>query len=537
MEMFELLSLGLIVVLIVSSVWLAFLHEGDPQPASAGVTQRLLYPSCYLNPSERTCPSCGGKNPATAVRCLLPTHVQGTDDDLSLEGEVITTTGVRVWVLRVLFAGVTSSLLLVGLPPVIYAAVAATALWILLPLMACQDTGRRVFLIILVVLLVGIGVVSFLAGGDTVAQLTTPNPTLLPHLAIGPLHVNLSAGVVTPAAVWLNTLSAIGALGGVLMSTWSQLRHRADDYDGVMTVAFMGTLVGALLLMALSSVQRLDGLAQLYRTLAVVAFGWLLVAFVERAIVGSFNRARWSFIDLLPTLQLPTPGKPRIILRPSTARGTFATFMRAVQVLVFGITRGAVEVIFTLLNLVIGAVNLLIKLLVGLVNTLVSALIWLVRYLIQVLISLLRELVQSFPALYRLGTAGFRVALYGPALMLGASMLFALCTNASTRYLAVGNLGNFAAALVAFAGGAIGLALAATFYVDWSILRSFSNLLQDYVPNAIIYFAIYLDLYGVSRLLLRMPSHFGLVSVALNVILGIGFLVGLVQQLAQRSAS
>lgn len=532
--MLELLSLGLMIVVVVFSLWFAFLHTSDPQPASAGVIHRLLYPSSYLNPSARICKSCRRNNPPTAVRCLLPTHSPGTDDDLSLKSEVITKTGVRIWVLRVLFALVTSSILLIGSPLAIYTAVSCTAIWILLPLMACQGSGQRAFLVILVAMLIGIGVVSFAVDQNTVTQFTTPSSSLLPYLNIGPVNTNLSAGAATPAAIWLNVLAAIGALCGVLMSFWSQSNNRANDYDGVLTVAFMGILVGALLLMALSIVQQLDGFTILYRAIAVVAFGGLLVAFVERAIVGSLNLMHWKFIEFLPTPKLPALRKPRITLRPSTAKGAFVSFARTVQVLIFGLTRVAVEVIFILLNLIIGVVNLLISLPVWLVNMLVNVLVWLVRYLVQVLISLWRDMVRQLPALYRLGTAGFRITLYGPALMLGASILFADCATASLRYLGSGNLAEFALALIAFIGGAIALALAATLYVDWSLLRSFFNLLQEYVPNAIIYFAIYLDLYGVSRLLLRMPSHFGLVSVALNVILVVGFLIGLGQQLVQK---
>lgn len=512
--------------LIALALW-ASVRLPAKNSSAAGGFYRFVNPSYYLKPAERICHACGYRSAATALRCTNPDHPAGQPDELSEPGETLTRESTRLWGLRILIGLILLASLWINHPFAIYAVIATTTLWIVMPLMTSHRAGQTVFWMIMGTIVIGTGIINLLLPAQARHKLAVVNHRLLPPVSIGPVHVALGAGQVTLGAVLLNELCCVAALASIVLGYLSHRQNHADDdFYGPLTVAFLATCLSALGLYALSTLQGLDGIAYLYLLLVIVSFGWLLAAFVERAVMRSLAR-----------MKVP-PARIRFvpISKPSSPRPRQLAGRDIFDQLAYALERVALSTSYTAMSVLVALLNTLIRLATGLANFLLRVVEWVVGYIRAVMRTLLTDLVVSLPTVFRLSVAGARTMIVAPGLMLIASLLLAACAAAAALYLQLGGPERIGLALLTFAGAALCTSIAASFYVDWSLIRSFIRAItEDYLAQAIVFFAVYLDAYGLERWILHAPSHFGLISWALNLLLIIAALRGFTRSRTRQS--
>lgn len=516
-------------------------RSGASQP---GLSERLLYPWRYFDPPTRVCPVCGHTNPPTAVYCTNTLHPPDQPNQLAVKGASgawLLKERTRVWGARVLIGFIVLAALWVGQPPAIYAVLIVTILWIAAPPMTCARAGLSAFVWVVTFVAVGVGLACFASSRNVSSWLTSRAVSVPTALRIGSLNVALGGGAVTNAALLITAICLVAALTGVLSSFASQVNHRAPDFDGPMTVAIVGVMLSACFMYVVSGWQGISGVAPLFRLLIVVSSGWLALAFVERAVVRALPRVRKRTAgNILPRIpgfpKLTAPPRPFIPPRMAS-RGVNALFDQlARNVEVIGIqTVYAVQAASVgLINAVAGTVNLAVRALWALLDLFLQIVRWIVEFLRAIAIVFVKDLLLSLPALVRLAPLGFRVTLYGPALALVGCVLVAASADAGILYLSQGHLPLILFAIVAWVGAVICFALAATLYVDRSLLTAFFDLHNEYIGQGILLFPVLLDIYGIERRVLGQPSHFGLVSWSLNIFLAATVLVQLLRRLTQR---
>ncbi|HEU5440711.1 MAG TPA: hypothetical protein VFU88_15600 [Ktedonobacterales bacterium] len=535
-------------VAVISFFLAARFRVSNPAASSGaihpGVAERLLYPWRYFAPPTRVCPVCGHANPPTAVYCSNTMHPPDQSNQLAVRG----TSGAwllkertRVWGARVLIAFIMLAALWVGQPLAIYAVLVVSSLWIAAPAMTCARAGLRAFVLIVALVATAVGLACFASSPNVSSWLTSRVVSGPAALQIGSLNIALGGGTVSQAALLITGICLVAVLIGVLLSFTSQLNHRAPDFDGPVTVAIVGVVLSACFLYVVSGWQGISALAQMCRLLIVVSCGWLALAFVERAIVRALPRVKKRTAgNILPTIpglpRLKTPPRPFIPPRVMS-RGVNALFDQlARNVEVIGIqTVYAVQVtVVGLTNVAAGLVNFTVKAIWTLLDLLLQIVRWIVEFLRAAAIVFVKDLIYSFPALARLATLGFRVSLYGPALVLVGCVLVAASADAGSLYLSQGHLPLILLACVAWVGAVVCFALGAALYVDRSLLPAFFDLHNEYISQGILLFPVLLDIYGVERRVLGQPSHFGLVSWLLNIFLLGTVLVQLLRRLIQR---
>jgi hypothetical protein len=478
-------------------------------PISVGFPYSLLYGYHYLNPARRVCPGCGFANVPTAVRCENPIDHSSKKDTLEVGGELVTRENIRLWGLRTLVVMMISAALVVEQPWAVFVVLVATALWMVVPMVTCHRTGRFTFLLVSIAIMAVTAIVHFAAGTEWQTQIVTVDPTMLSAVDVGFARFNLTAGTVTPAMVWLNFACALAAVVSVVVSI---MGHRQNPHDRVYrpwTVFALGIALSALLLAAVSMLQQLTGFVSLYLLLAFVAFGWFLSASLMHAITAAFKKVKLLKTTFIRVRVIAVPPRPTPPPRP--ARRDLAGQLAYTLERILSSTSHAVAVV------VIQTVNLISRAFTALVNLVLRTIEWVLLYIWAVLTTLMADLLISFPVLFRIASSGYRIALFAPALLVGAGFVLALSADESQYYLQSGNLLTMLVAVLAFAVAALAISIAASLYVTWSVVRSFLiTLRDDYIPQAIIFFAVSLDAYGIWRLIIHVPSHFGIVSWALN---------------------
>lgn len=506
------------VALIAVFVLLAFYARArlSPRfiPISVGVPYSLLYGYHYLNPARRVCPGCGYANVPTAVRCENPIDHGSKKDTLEVGRELVTRENIRLWGLRTLIVLMISAALVVEQPWAVFIVFVATALWIVIPMITCHRAGRFTFLVVSIAVMAVIAIVHFVAGAEWQAQMVTVDPTMLSTVDVGFARFDLTAGAVTPAMVWLNVACALAAVVSVVLSVVGH-RQNPHDHDRVYrpwTVFALGIALSALLLAAVSMLQQLTGFVSPYLLIAFVAFGWFLSASLMHAITGAFKKVKLLKTTFIRVRVIAVPPRPTPPPRP--ARRDLAGQLAYTLERILSSTSHAVAVV------IIQTVNLISRTLTALVNLVLRTVEWVLLYIWAVLTALMADLVISFPVLFRIASSGYRIALFAPALLVGAGFMLALSADESQAYLQSGNLLSMLAAVLAFAVAALAISIAASLYVTWSVVRSFLiTLRDDYIPQAIIFFAVSLDAYGIWRLIIHVPSHFGILSWSLNGVL------------------
>lgn len=511
---------------------------------SPGLSERLLYPWRYFAPPTRVCPVCGHANPPTAIYCTNTLHPPDQSNQLAMRGTPgawLLRERTRVWGARVLIALIVLAALWVGQPLAIYAVLIVSCLWIAAPAMTCARAGLGAFVLVVAVVATSVGLACFTSSPEVSAWLTSRAVIGPVALRIGSLPIAFGGGAVAHTALLITGLCLVAVLVGVLLGFASQVNHRAPDFDGPVTVAIVGVILSACFLYVVSGGQGILALAQMCRLLIVVSCGWLALAFVERAIVRALPRVKKRTAgNILPTIpglpRLKSPPKPYIPPR-ATSRGVNALFDQlARNVEVIGIqTVYAVQVtVVGLTNVAAGLANFTVKAIWTLLDLLLQIVRWIVEFLRAAAIVLVKDLLYSLPALARLATLGFRVSLYGPALVLVGCVLAAASADAGILYLSQGHVPLILLACVAWLGAVICFALGAALYVDRSLLTAFFDLHNEYISQGILLFPILLDVYGIERRVLGQPSHFGLVSWSLNIFLVVTVLVQLLRRLTQR---
>lgn len=548
MELVRVLMTIPLVVIVFASLYLAAHFRARYRPAlfsatPGGLSERLLYPWRYLRPASRACPVCGQSNPPTAVYCTSALHPPNASNHLVAKGSpgpLLMREGTRVWGIRVLVGLILSAALWLNHPLAIYAVLTATVLWILVPLMICSRAGCGVFLLISAVLAAFVGCACFLTSPTLSSWLASRVTSLPAMVSIGSLHIPMGSGVVTPGALLINGVCVAAALLGVLLSFVSNARRRAPDFDGPIVVAIVGILFSAFFLYVVSTWQGISGLAFLYRLLMAVSFGWLLLAFAGRAIVRALPLVKKRATgNVLPRSTLPNIPRLNAPLRPFIPpRGRSGGLYTLVDQIahnleVMGIlTVYAVQAaIVGLANVLAGAVTVVLRALWILVDFLLQIVRWIAQFIRAAVVVLVKDLALSLLPLVRLAALGFRVTLYGPALVLAGCFLVAASADAAHLYLGNGHLPLILLACEAWAAGAACFAVGAVLYVDRSLLTAFFDLMREYAANAILLFALYLDVYGLERRVLDAPSHFGIIAWSLNAFLAV---IVIVQLLSRR---
>jgi hypothetical protein len=288
--------------------------------------------------------------------------------------------------------------------------------------------------------------------------------------------------------------------------------------------------LSALLLAAVSMLQQLTGLVIPYLLMALVASGWFLSASLMAAITQAFKKVKLKRSTFIRERVIAIPPRPRTPPRPP--RRDLA------EQLAYNLERIMSSTSHAIIVIAFQTFNVISRTLTALVNLLLRAIVWVLLYIWAVLTTLMSDLLLSFPVLFRIASSGYRLALFAPALLVGASALLAVSADGAQDYLQSGNLLRMLAVLVAFAGAALATSIAASLYVMWSVVRSFLlTVRDDYVAQAIIFFAVSLDAYGLWRLLFHMPSHFGVLSWVLNGVLVLVAVGGLIMRRVRLASS
>jgi hypothetical protein len=483
------------------------------QPSSSDFLYRVLHAKDYLSPTRRICPGCGYANVPTAVRCENPIDHGSKKDTLDLKGEFITREDVRLWGLRTLIVLIVSAALVLGQAWILFVILAVTALWIVIPMVMCHREGRIVFLLVSDAILAVTGIVHIATTAEWRSQMTTVGQTtLLPVIDIGSTRFDLNTGYVTPAMVWLNAACALAALVSVGLSVAGHRQNPRDRVYRPWTVFALGITLSALLLAAVSMLQQLTGLMIPYALAAIVAFGWFLSASLMHTFTQALKKVKLRKTVFIRVHRIPIPPRPKAPPRPR--RRDLAEQITYTLERILSSTSHAIIVI------VIQTLNVISRTFITLVNLALCAIEWVLLYIWAVLTTLVSDLLRSFPVLFRIASSGYRIALFAPALLVGASVMLAFSADEAQYYLQSGYLLGMLGALVAFAGAALAISIAASLYVTWPVVHSFLLAMRDdYIAQAIIFFVVSLDTYGIWRLIFHMPSHFGILSWALNGVL------------------
>lgn len=481
-------------------------------PQSPGRAYRLLHAYHYLRPAERMCPGCGFANAATSLRCENPVDHSSATDELSAPGEFFTRERTRQWGLRILIGLIVLAAVASGRSFALYVPIAATLLWLVIPMIVCQRESGAVFAFLAVLIFIATAVARFAARPLAHAQSKAVGSI---HLSTAPLHlshVSLGANTVTQGAVWLNALCAIAALGSVLLSVAGHRQNAEDDVYGPVKALSLGVALSGLLLAAISALQQLNGLALLYLAVGVAALAWLLGAFVLDAVLQSVGSVKSLPRAYLVARRMRLPHRPGALARPSRRDLS--------EQLAYVVERILISTAHTSRVVATQCLNLLAHLAEVVANSLIRSLHWIALYIQAVAIAFVRNLRDSFPVLFRLATAGYRVAMFGPALLVGAGLLASVSAEQAHLYLAVGGAAHMVWSVLSLALAALSVSVAAALFVQWSVVRSFLAAVQEeYIAQAIIFFALFLDAYGLERLLVHQSSHFGVVSWLLNALL------------------
>lgn len=517
----QVVGAALIAVFVLLAIYARARLSPKYHPGGAGVPYSLLYGYHYLNPARRVCPGCGYYNVPTAVRCENPIDHGSKKDTLEAGRELVTRENIRLWGLRTLIVLMISAALVLEQSWAVFIVFVATTLWIVVPMVTCHRAGRFTFLLASIAIMAVTAIVHFTTTAEWQTQMVTVDPTMHSVVDLGFARFDLSAGSVTPAMVWLNVACALAALVSVLLSVVAHRQNPNDRIYRPWTVFALGVALSALLLAAVSMVQQLAGFVSLYLLIALVAFGWFLSASLMRAVTKAFRKVklRAKFRIRAPMLALP----PRPKMPPRPARGDLAQQLAYTVERILSSTSHAITVV------IIQTVNLISRTITALLNLVIRTVEWVLLYIWAVLTTLMADLVISFPVLFRLASSGYRIALFAPALLVGAGFLLALSADESQYYLQSGNLLSMLVVVLAFAGASIAISIAASLYVTWSVVRSFLlTTRDDYIAQAILFFVVSLDAYGLWRLVLHVPSHFGVLSWGLNGVLVLVVLYGLI---------
>lgn len=497
-------------------------------PSSASFLYKVLHAKYYLSPTRRICPGCGYANVPTAMRCENPIDHGSKKDTLDLRGEFITREDVRLWGLRTLIVLIVSAALVLGQAWILFVVLAVTALWIVVPMVMCHREGRAAFLLVSIAILMVISIVHFATTAAWRSQISTVDRTLLPVIDIGSTRFELNAGTVTRAMIWLNVACALAALLGVTLSFAGHRQNPRDRIYRPWTVFALGIALSALLLAAVSMLQQLTGLVIPYTLAAIVAFGWFLSASLMHTLTQALKKVKLRKTIFIRVRRIGIPPRPNAPPRPR--RRDLAEQITYTLERILSSTSHAITVI------VIQTLNVISRTFITVINLLLCAIEWILLYIWAVLTTLVTDLLRSFPVLFRIASSGYRIALFAPALMVSAGVMLAFSADEAYHYLQSGNLLSMLGALVAFVGAALGVSIAASLYVTWPVFHSFLLAIRDdYIAQAIIFFVVSLDTYGLWRLIFHMPSHFGILSWALNGVLVLAALYSFVIRRARVS--
>lgn len=494
-------------------------------PQSPGRAYRILHAYQYLRPAIRECPGCGYANTPTSLRCANPVDHSSSSDELTLPGEFFTREGPRLWGLRLLIGLIVLAAVASGQPLVISIPIAATLLWIVVPMMVCQREGAIAFVLV--------GLAAFVA---TAVARYVPHPALyapsrvvgVPRVSGARVHLVHTSSMST--ALWLNLLCAAAALVSVVLSVAGHRQNTDDNVYGPVKVFSLGVALSGLLLAAISVIQRLDGMAGVYLLVSVVAVGWLMSAFLVRVAIDCVGSAKPLPRNYLVAHRLRIPHRPGTL--PPPARHDLS------EQLAYAVERIIVSTTYTLTVVATQCLNLLVRVLSAVASALIRTVHWITLYLLNVVATTIKDVLISSPVLFRLATTGFRVAMFAPALLVGAGMLVSVCGSEAHLYLLGNGPAHMLWSALAFALATVSVCAAAALLVQWSVVPSFLAAVQEeYIAQAIIFFALFLDAYGLERLFVHASSHFGVVSWLLNGLLIAISVPGMVRRRVRASSA
>ena len=478
----------------------------------------LEYKNTSSRLKQRVCPICSSVNDPSALECVGVNHPNDKPRGLSLDGEVITRSDVRLWGIRILTGLVISTVLLFQSSLLLFMVLLVLSYWLITPHMV----GKRNALVAFI--FVG-GLITLFAVLPTFApQLHFPalvdsmKKTFHLHdVSVGPFHFRFSSQVYVYWQIGVLCLFVVLLLIGTIatMANYPAYLQKARNTTNMQLKLFLtSVLISLFLLYTLCIIIHLESFTLVLQDFSVIISGILLLSYVGTAVEQSVqniqrNAFNGLFTQRIQANRVPFPARP----------GPNEFFLIR---LAYGITS---SLIYTLNAMVKGIVNVL-NVLLFILNSITKLFVTIAELIIYTLLNLLSNIGGSLWGLVVFATAGLRPILFIPIILALSIYLLIVSSQLGIGYIHQGNLNTAVASYDAYFLALALMALSASLYMGLNIYTSFSReLVNVYLGNSIVLFAIYLDVYGLQRRVFGFHSHYGVISILLNVSLGI-FLVG-----------
>ncbi len=510
-------ALWLILVLMLSTMLiLPYLSRRRPLPVGEGVdghglAYRLLHPEIFHVPLRRSCPHCPSTDyPATVPVCTNAGHPADRSHDLPPLHALLDHRATRVWGLRTLVGALVLSML-GGLPAwVVYAAFATTLVWFILHTLFCRPIGLMLLVLFYALVVSLVGLWTYAPPHAWLAWLTAPVRWFPTTLALGSLHVPLTTGLAPRGTLLLDgVVLAVGLVSAVI--TWR------------LTTMAMGVMVTSLALFCLSAAQGLAHLAYLALAVLIASCGWLLSAYLTQAILTSRRGIDWTRQLIRPPRfpRVRTPNhRERGARGPGrgVARGLaymVADLAAAITKIAHAITIAVVEIS----NLAIGVLERLLAVPIGIVNIAYLIVSEIIIFVGRAMVGFARIGLTTLLPSYKLATAGNRALLIAPLLLAVDAALLVSATVASTRYLSAGDPRVLWTLLWSLLGAGILTIAVAAIYVGLDAVLGVLVMVPEYISSVLLACWFTVDADVARRWALHLPSHVGVITVSLNIVI------------------